>query len=91
MGKVARVSDVSARLTAETTARSTRPGVAFLAQLSPGIAVIDDNDHFFHSIGLAAEHSEKAIREQVDKIIDAIKKIGEPADIDAIAKKAGHH
>lgn len=89
MGKVARISDISARLSKENS-RTDQARVAFLANLSPNIAVIDDNDHFFHAIGLAAEHTEKGIRDRVNKIIDAIKAIGEPTDINAVAEKVGN-
>src|SRR6266404_3521580 len=80
VGKVARVSDLSQRLS-PSNAKTDQAQVAFLANLSPGIAVIDDNDHFFHSVCLASEHTEKNIRERVGKIIDAIAEIGEPTDI----------
>jgi hypothetical protein len=90
MGKVARVSDVSARLT-KNNSKTDQARVAFLASLSPNIAVIDDNDHFFHSIGLAAEHTEKSIRDHVNRIIEAISKIGEPTDIKNIAKQVGNN
>ena len=89
MGKVARISDITARLS-QANSRADQARVAFLANLSPGIAVIDDNDHFYHSIGLAREHTEKAIRDYVNKIIEAIKEIGEPTDIKTVADKAGH-
>jgi len=88
MGSVARVSEVTAKLS-PSNSRLDQSRVAFLAELSPSIAVIEDNDHFYHSIGLAAIHTEKAIRDQVNKIIEAIQQIAEPTDIDAIAKKIG--
>ena len=89
MGKVARISDISGRLS-QTNSRTDQARIAFLASLSPNIAVIDDNDHFFHSIGLASEHTEKAIRERVNKIVEAISAIGEPTDIKTVAQKAGN-
>lgn len=88
MGKVARISDITAKLTPEAN-KIDQARVAFLASLAPGIAVIEDNDHFFHSIGLAAEHTEKAIRDQVNKIIEAINGIGEPTEIEKVADKVG--
>ena len=88
MGKVARIQDITVRLSSANS-RTDQAQVAFLANLSPGIAVIDDNDHFFHSIGLAAEHSEKHIRDHVNRIIDAISEIGEPTDIKSVADKVG--
>lgn len=87
MGKVARVQDVASRLAGDSKTDQAR--VAFLANLSPRIAVIDDNDHFFHAIGLASEHTEKAIRDHVNKIIEAISDIGEPTDIQKVADKVG--
>jgi DNA-binding phage protein len=88
MGKVARVSEITSKV-APTNSKVDQARVAFLAQLAPGIAVIDDNDHFFHAVGLAADHTEKAIRDQVNDIIETIQKIGEPTDIEAIAKRLG--
>ncbi|MGH7156630.1 MAG: sigma factor-like helix-turn-helix DNA-binding protein [Candidatus Saccharimonadales bacterium] len=89
MGKVARISDISGRLS-KTNSKTDQARIAFLANLSPHIAVIDDNDHFFHSIGLASDHTEKAIRDRVNKIIDAISGIGEPTDIKTVAQRAGN-
>ncbi len=88
MGKVARISDLSKRLSTNNS-KTDQAQVAFLANLSPSIAVIDDNDHFFHSAGLAVDHTEKTIRESVNKIIDAITEIGEPTDIKKVAEKIG--
>jgi predicted Zn-ribbon and HTH transcriptional regulator len=88
MGNVARISDISARMT-KNNSKIDQSRVAFLAQLAPSIAVVDDNDHFFHSVGLSAEHTEKVIRDYVAKIIEAIKEIGEPTNIDAVSKKVG--
>ncbi|HET9722021.1 MAG TPA: sigma factor-like helix-turn-helix DNA-binding protein [Candidatus Saccharimonadales bacterium] len=89
MGKVARVSDITGRLSKQNT-KTDQARIAFLANLSPNIAVIDDNDHFFHAIGLASEHTEKAIRDHVNKIIEAINEIGQPTDIKTVANKVGH-
>ncbi len=89
MGNVARIHDLTPRL-APSNERVDQSRVAFLANLSPNIAVIDDNDHFFHASGLASEHSEKAIRDNVTKIINAITEIGEPTDIKTIAAKVGN-
>lgn len=89
MGNVAKISDITERL-APGGNKLDQARVAFLATLSPGIAVIEDNDHFFHAVGLHSEHSEKTIREHVTKIINTISEIGEPTNIEAIADKVGN-
>lgn len=89
MGYVARISDIGNRVS-NSNSRTDQARLAFLANLSPNIAVIDDNDHFFHSIGLASRHSEKGIRDHVNKIIEAINSIGEPTDINAVSEKVGN-
>lgn len=89
MGKVARVQDVSAVFTEQNT-RLDQARVAFLAQLCPELLVIDDNDHFHHAIAVSSHHDEKTIKSLVTKLIDTIKKHGEPAEISVFADKAGH-
>jgi len=88
IGNVARISAITEQLL-PGAGKVDQSRVAFLATMAPGIAVIEDNDHFFHSIGLASEHTEKAIREHVGKIINAITEIGEPTSIEAVAEKLG--
>lgn len=89
LGKVARTQDISAQLSKANT-RLDQSRVAFLAQLCPSLVVVEDNDHFHHSVGLIELHDEKKLKEYVAKLIDAVKKIGEPAAIETIAEKASH-
>lgn len=88
-GNITRTQEVSSVLTKQNT-RIDQSRVAFLAQLCPSLAVVEDNDHYHHAVGLISVHDEKSIRDHVAKIIDAIKKIGEPADIESVAQKVGH-
>lgn len=89
LGKVARISDLTGKLAAQNT-RIDQARVSFLAELSPKLVVVEDNDHFHHAVGIASEHDEKKIKEHVGSIIDAVKAIGEPAEIEIIAVRAGH-
>jgi DNA-directed RNA polymerase delta subunit len=83
-GGVSRVSDLSARLTKENS-RIDQARVAFLTLLCPSLAVIDENDNFYHAVGLAKLGNEKQMKDQVAKIIEAIKKIAAPTSIDKVA------
>jgi hypothetical protein len=57
-----------------------------LAQLCPKLVVIDEDDNFYHAVGLASAHDQKAIKELVAKIIAAIRDVGEPVTIDKVAQ-----
>lgn len=89
MGNIARTEHVTSKLVPANN-KVDQARVAFIAHLSPKIAVVDDNEHFYHSIGLGAKHSEKAIKDHVGKVIEAINKIGKPANITDIAKESGN-
>ncbi len=84
MGGAARVSELSSKVTTENT-RIDQARVSFLSQLCTSLVVLDENDHFFLSVGIAKLHDEKKMKDQVAKVIEAIKKIGEPTTVDAIA------
>jgi hypothetical protein len=61
--------------------------VAFLAVLCPKLVVIDEDDYFYHAVGVKSVHDEKKIKLLVNEIIDAIKKINQPTTVEKIAKQ----
>ena len=87
-GEVSRVSELTAKLT-DKPSREEQARVAFLSQLSPKLAVIQEDDNFYHSVAVKALTSEKALKDRVGKLIETIKQIGEPQTIEQIAKAAG--
>jgi len=86
MGEAARISELSKKLGDDSKLEQAR--VAFLAQLCPDLAVIDEDDNFYHSVGVKAVHDDKAMKASVQKLIDTIKKLAEPKSIEEIAKAA---
>ncbi|HUD05575.1 MAG TPA: sigma factor-like helix-turn-helix DNA-binding protein [Candidatus Saccharimonadales bacterium] len=86
IGNVARVSDLAGKFTKDNS-RVDQARVAFLAELSPELTVIDEDDFFYHSVSITQVLDEKAIKQHVGEIIEAIKSIAEPTTIDAIVKK----
>lgn len=88
-GHVARVSDITAKLT-DTNSKIDQSRVSFLAELSPGLSVIDDNDNFFHAIGVRVQHDEKKIKEGVATIVEAIKEFNKPVTSEMIREATGH-
>ncbi len=88
MGGVARISDITAKIVSDPT-RIEQARAAFLAQLSPAVLVINEDDYFYHSVATLAEGNDKAVKADVAKLIDTIKKLGEPKPIGDIATAAG--
>ncbi len=88
MGKVSRISELSKKLTKDNT-RIDQARISFLARLCPELVVIDDNDHYYHAVGIKQVHDEKKIKDHVTKITEAIKGLGAPVEIAKIADAAG--
>ena len=84
MGRVARVSDLADKLLGGISNAKDRSRVAFIAELAPGLTVVDQNDNYFHSVGIREYGDDKKIRDEVDKIVSVIKKHGEPLTIEQL-------
>jgi hypothetical protein len=87
-GCLMRVNSLTEQLGIEES-RLEQSRVAFIAQLCPQLTVVEEDDNHFLSIGIASQFDAKGIKIDITKIVAAVKDIGEPAKIDAIAKKAG--
>jgi len=90
MGRVARVQDLADKIYGRTTNLQERAHVAFIATLSPGLTVIDENDNYFHAVGIAEYGDEKKIRSQVDDIVKVIKENKEPMSLDQLHDKLSY-
>ncbi len=84
MGRVARVQDLTDNLFGGTTNQRERAHVAFIAELAPGLAVVSENDDYFHSVGILEYGDDKKIRAEVDSIVATIRKHGEPLMIEQL-------
>jgi hypothetical protein len=87
-GGAARISHLSSLVTAENT-RTDQSRVTFLASLSPALVVLEDNDNHHYAVAIRKVRDEKAVKDDIVKLLSAVKKIGEPAEIAVIAKEAG--
>lgn len=89
MGSIARVSALADTLTGEASTKIDQARLSFMADLSPNLSITYDNDHFYQSISVTKVHDEKKSAAEVTKIINALKKLEKPSDIEAIAKQIG--
>lgn len=77
-GRVARVADLTDRIIGKKSTPIQRAHVAFLAELSPKLTVINENDTYHHGVGIAEHGDEKKLRSSVDEIVKTIKTHGQP-------------
>lgn len=87
-GEVARVSKLASQLN-DNPDREEQARVAFMSQLCPKLAVINEDDNFWASVSNTAVYDEKTLKTKVGELIDAIKKLGEPKSIKEVAKADG--
>ncbi len=88
-GDIVRISELSGYLTVKNT-RIDQSQVSFIAELCPDLVVIEENDNYYHAVGIRAVHDEVKIKELVETIIAAIKKIGHQTSIEAVTKELGN-
>ena len=90
MGRVARTQDLADKIYSRATNQQERAHVAFIATLSPGLTVIDENDTYFSAIGIAEYGDEKKIRSEIDDIVRTIKENKEPMSLDQLHDKLSY-
>ncbi len=89
-GRVGRIQDVTARVVGNSHDNLHRAHVAFIAELSPNLVVINENDNYHHAVGIKEHGDEKKIKGHVDEIVKTIKKHGEPLGIEELHGKLSH-
>jgi len=89
MGRVAKVSDLSARLF-DANDEQDQAHVSFLSTLAPGLDVIEENDNYHHSVAISEHHSESQVKKFVDEIVDTILDFNKPVGADEVHAKTDH-
>lgn len=91
-GRVARISDLTDRLSGKTTDNSSlsRAHVAFIAELAPKLVVVSENDNYHLAVGISEYGDEKAVKARVDDIVKTIKKHGEPLSIEQLHEQLSY-
>jgi len=86
MGRVARVKHLSEKIKLGADARDNAH-VAFIAELAPHLSVVDENDHYHHTIGLKEYHDADKIKKNIDTVLENVKKHGQPLTINELHEK----
>jgi hypothetical protein len=89
-GRVARVSDVAKDTIGDDASAQNKAHIAFIAELSPLISVLNENDDYHHSIGIKEHADDKKIKAHVEEIVKTIKANAEPIGIEQLHSKLSH-
>ncbi len=76
MGRAARLSELTERINPSANDRD-KAHVAFIAELAPKLAVLNENDHYHPGIALAEHHDEKQLKKRVDEVVKTVKEHGQ--------------
>ena len=90
MGRVAKVSDLADKVYGRETTPTERAGLSFIASISGGLAVVDENDRYHQAIGIAEYGDDREIKKKVDEIIEVIKKNKAPMTLDELDDKVNY-
>jgi DNA-binding CsgD family transcriptional regulator len=84
MGRVAKISDLTNQLHGGKSDKKQRSQVTFIAELAQNLTVVSENDNYHLSVGILEYGDEKKIRSEVDNIVAAIRKHGQPLTIEEL-------
>jgi DNA-directed RNA polymerase delta subunit len=84
MGRIAKVSDLAEKIFGKNVSEKERSMLAFIGEISANLTVIEENDKYFNSIGIADYGNEKEVKQKIDSIVDLIKKNKAPMSLDEL-------
>lgn len=84
MGRVASVSELADKIYGRKTSVSERAELSFIGDISASLTIVEENDRYEASIGIAEYGDEKTIKAKVDDIVAVIKKNKAPMTLDEL-------
>ncbi len=87
MGRVARISALADKVYGRETTTTERTGIYFIATFSKNLSVVEENDRYYASVGIAEYGDSREIRTRVDEIIKLIRENKEPMTVDELDEK----
>ena len=90
MGRIARISDLAKKILGREATAVEKANFSFLAEISPALTIISENDKYHGAIGIADYGTEKAIRGKVDEIVSLVKANKKPMSIDELDEKLNY-
>ncbi|MBR2641169.1 hypothetical protein IKD49_01770 [Candidatus Saccharibacteria bacterium] len=90
MGRVAKVSALADKVYGRKTTAKEQTGIVFIATFSKSLTVIDENDKYYCSVGIADYGNSLEVKAKVDEIVKLIRANKEPMTIDELDEKLNY-
>ena len=87
MGRVARTSELAKKILGRNANETEKAQFNFIAEISPSLTVVNENDKYHNSIGIAEYGDEKTIRNKIDEITNIIKSNKQAMSLDELDAK----
>ena len=87
MGRVARTSELAKKILGRNADETEKAQFNFIAEISPSLTVVNENDKYHNSIGIAEYGDEKTIRNKIDEITNIIKSNKQAMSLDELDAK----
>ncbi len=90
LGRVAKMNTLTDTLLGKKSNSRERAHIAFIAELSPNLTVINETDNYENGVAIAEYGDEKKIRKQIDEIVKTIKAHKQPLTIEELHSKLNY-
>ena len=90
MGRIARISSLAKKIYGDKVTEKQKLELAFIGEISSNLTVIEENDSYHHSLGIADYGDDEKIKEKVEEIVKIIKKNKAPMTLDELDNKLNY-
>ena len=90
MGRVSRLSDLADKVYKRGTTGPEKSGIYFIANFSQSLAVVEENDRYYVSVGIAEYGDSLKLRSRADEIVQVIRRNKKPMTIDELDEKLSY-
>ena len=87
MGRVARLDELANKIYGGKASAVEQNGIYFIATFANNLAVVEENDRYYYSVGIAEYGNTAAIKSKVDEVVSVISKNKQPMMLDELDSK----
>ncbi len=87
MGRLAKLDTLADKIYSKPATNAEQNGIYFIATFAKNLAVIEENDRYYYSVGIAEYGDSATVRARVDKIVAVISANKAPMTLDELDNK----